>query len=518
MPNQPPSTDYLPYLFLAVMIIAGGIVAFVADGLGRKIGKKRLSFFGLRPRYTATLITVGAGILIPIITILAIYGLSSDVREWIQEGRGAQRRAIQAQARADEWEKEADSLEVKYQELQGTNKKLTHEQQKLTSEQAKLTRQVEENKAAVAAAEQKREAAQQKVQVTERKLATAESKMVETDKAIVAKTEEIKEKQAEVQKTLKEVALVRQNLKSTSNQNNDLSKQNLSLERRQMQLEGELKNSEKELANLQQQRRVYEAEIESYKQSVESYKFSITQYSNQINDLTEKVEQLSSFLKSSFVASRTKPMIFEVGEELARIQLPPSLTPSSARTAFFDLLQRARTSALANKAINSPVTPPAGLIPREFNQRVIGIQEQEEAIIRGIVAQRTELVFIARSMVNSFEGEHVGLEFVAYRNKLVYHEGKLITEKRLDGRKSDADVLSQIQDFIGTNVRNQALKDGIIPKSGSKGLLGRTVSEEELFELIREIRSNNQLVRLQALAKQDTNAGDQLELLFRVRL
>ena len=59
MPNQ--TTDFIPYLFLAAMIIISGLVAFVADGMGRKIGKKRLSFMGLRPRYTATLITVAAG-------------------------------------------------------------------------------------------------------------------------------------------------------------------------------------------------------------------------------------------------------------------------------------------------------------------------------------------------------------------------------------------------------------------------------------------------------------------------
>ncbi|MBQ7630297.1 MAG: DUF3084 domain-containing protein, partial [Selenomonadaceae bacterium] len=40
------------YLII-VMIITGGAIAFIGDKLGTKIGKKRLSIFGLRPRHTS---------------------------------------------------------------------------------------------------------------------------------------------------------------------------------------------------------------------------------------------------------------------------------------------------------------------------------------------------------------------------------------------------------------------------------------------------------------------------------
>jgi hypothetical protein len=210
-------------------------------------------------------------------------------------------------------------------------------------------------------------------------------------------------------------------------------------------------------------------------------------------------------------------MIFEASEELARVQLPPSLSPVAARNAYLDLLQRARNLALDRKARSSPVLPAAGLFPRQIGGRLVSEGEQEEAIVRGITAQRDELVFFVRSFFNSFEGEYVFLEFVALRNRQIYVQGKLITEKRIDGRKSDAEVLSQIQEFIGSNVRAQALKDGMIPPSGRNSQLG-SIDEAALLELIREIRSFNQVVRLQAIAALDTNAGDKLSLNFRVRL
>lgn len=508
MPNQ--STDYLPYLFIAAMIIISGVVAFVADGMGRKIGKKRLSFLGLRPRHTATLITVSAGILTSILTIGAIYLLSADVRDWIREGRSAIRRANEYRADADKQEKENERLEATQKNLQGTTKKLTSDVKNLTS-------QAKASKDAAALANEQLKAAQGQYSAAQQKVARLEPKLRSTEQQIQEKIKEIADKNRRVGEVRANLTKVEANLKNVSGQNNEYSIRNRDLEREQLKLEKELAEAERSLNDLQTQKKSFEAEIDSYKESIEAYRFSIEQYTTKVSGLQQQYEQISSQLRTNLVASRTKPMIYEASEELARIQLPPSLSPVAARAAFFDLLQRARTDALANKAINSPTTAPAGLFAREFNQRVVSVQDQEEAIVRGITAQRPELVFIARSVVNAFEGEFVLLEFVAYRNKLVYQEGKLIVEKRIDGRKSEVEVLKQIQDFISTNVRNQALKDGMIPPSGHKGQLG-AISEEDLFDLIREVRSNNQLVRLQALAKADTNAGDQLDLLFRVRL
>ena len=45
-------------VLIAVLVATGGIIAFIGDRLGTKIGKKRLSLFGLRPRYTSTIVTI----------------------------------------------------------------------------------------------------------------------------------------------------------------------------------------------------------------------------------------------------------------------------------------------------------------------------------------------------------------------------------------------------------------------------------------------------------------------------
>ncbi len=64
-------------LALAVM---GGLIAFIGDSLGYKLGKRRLSVFGLRPRHTSTLMTVVSGVFIAALTLGALAVASDNVR------------------------------------------------------------------------------------------------------------------------------------------------------------------------------------------------------------------------------------------------------------------------------------------------------------------------------------------------------------------------------------------------------------------------------------------------------
>ena len=59
---------------ITVLVITGGIIAFIGDRLGTKIGKKRLSIFGLRPRHTSIIITIFTGIVITTLTFGVMFG------------------------------------------------------------------------------------------------------------------------------------------------------------------------------------------------------------------------------------------------------------------------------------------------------------------------------------------------------------------------------------------------------------------------------------------------------------
>ncbi|MDD5091872.1 MAG: DUF3084 domain-containing protein, partial [Candidatus Wallbacteria bacterium] len=62
------------------LILFSGLLAYIGDVLGYRIGKMRISFFSLRPRVTAQVIAVGTGIVITFITIGFSSLISQEVR------------------------------------------------------------------------------------------------------------------------------------------------------------------------------------------------------------------------------------------------------------------------------------------------------------------------------------------------------------------------------------------------------------------------------------------------------
>lgn len=68
-------------IFTIILIsVISGLIAYLGNQLGRYIGRKRLSVFKLRPRYTSTLFTIATGILISLLTITTAMILSNNVR------------------------------------------------------------------------------------------------------------------------------------------------------------------------------------------------------------------------------------------------------------------------------------------------------------------------------------------------------------------------------------------------------------------------------------------------------
>ncbi|OGC04248.1 hypothetical protein A2276_06580 [candidate division WOR-1 bacterium RIFOXYA12_FULL_43_27] len=70
----------LAFRVIFLLIVVSGAVSYVGDKIGRYIGRRRLSLFGLRPRYTAVMVTIVSGILIATITFATFIVLSREAR------------------------------------------------------------------------------------------------------------------------------------------------------------------------------------------------------------------------------------------------------------------------------------------------------------------------------------------------------------------------------------------------------------------------------------------------------
>src|SRR5579883_2845076 len=69
-----------------VLMFAGGVIAYLGDTWGYKLGKKRLTLFGLRPRVTANLLTVVFGVLIALLTFGVLISVNAGFRVALLRG------------------------------------------------------------------------------------------------------------------------------------------------------------------------------------------------------------------------------------------------------------------------------------------------------------------------------------------------------------------------------------------------------------------------------------------------
>lgn len=66
-------------IYLLVAVVAG-CIAYMGNDLGKKIGKKKRTLFGLRPKHTSNLITALVGSLIAIVTLTLVLIFSQEAR------------------------------------------------------------------------------------------------------------------------------------------------------------------------------------------------------------------------------------------------------------------------------------------------------------------------------------------------------------------------------------------------------------------------------------------------------
>lgn len=143
-------------LILAVM---GGIIAYIADKLGSKIGKKKLTVMGLRPHNTSVLLTVLSGILIAGCTIGVLAVSSQSARTALF---GMEQLQKEMAALNDEKTKATEELKAALAEVTSKNNQI-----------AKLDVEIKESQAAKAAAEANLSQAQASLSAAEGDLAQA---------------------------------------------------------------------------------------------------------------------------------------------------------------------------------------------------------------------------------------------------------------------------------------------------------------------------------------------------------
>ena len=383
--------DPLSLGFLALVIVLGAVIALMADRLGRRLGKQRRSLFGLRPRHTAELLIVVGGLLIPFVTVAIVMAASSDVRQWLFEGRKAIDQAKQLQGRV------AD-LELREEEA---NRKLREIAQRVDT----LTKR--ENDARKAAQKAQAEVTQLSAQRAELQKTYNQ---VKGELARVRK--ELAQRRTELTKALTEYSALELNYEELRRVREDAEQANLQLIRDVERLERDEQGLKARLDALSTQVKDKERELD---EAEKRYQAMIADFQKDIDKATAERKQAEQdlvrarqFLVLTLDVARTRPMTFRMGEELGRQNVPAALTAEQANGLLQSFLRTVRTTAQARGASGRSIDEPAAVIPEYTDPggHTVTTQEQVDHVVEVV----TKSVRRLREMSPLYEMAKEGID------------------------------------------------------------------------------------------------------------
>ena len=144
-------------VLIAALIVTGGAIAVIGDRVGSRVGKKKLSLFGLRPRHTSVIVTIVTGVLITTLTFAVLAAASENVRVALFGMEKLNEEMRDTQAKLDEAGQKLAVADEKQQEAGAALKKSQGEIDALQKEQAELetrTKELAETSAQLEAAKQ----------------------------------------------------------------------------------------------------------------------------------------------------------------------------------------------------------------------------------------------------------------------------------------------------------------------------------------------------------------------------
>lgn len=189
-------------VLILVIAVMGGVIAYIGDKLGTKVGKKKLTIFGLRPKHTSILVTIVTGILISASTLGIMAVASQDVRTALFGMEELKARLISLSSEVIAKNQELDTsraeLDKKTQEYTTLMSKISETAAKLKTISAELESVSAERDRTIAALEKLQTdyaAAQENVALLEKTKAELDTKvasLTESKKTLESDVENLK--------------------------------------------------------------------------------------------------------------------------------------------------------------------------------------------------------------------------------------------------------------------------------------------------------------------------------------
>jgi uncharacterized protein (DUF3084 family) len=494
-----------------LLVLLSGAVAAVGDWLGRRLGKKRLRFGRLRPKHTAIITTFIAGMLITAVTIVILSLMSEPVRKWLTEGARIQEQL--SEARGD-LSAAQTQLDAGRKDIAGVRAELQTEREKLAEEQKKVDSATKE------AETMRKEAASLKTQV-----ALLGGKIEASAKKLSDLQARYDEVDTELKIRLDNIAEYKRQQDEYIEQNNQLLASNATLEGDISRLQKRITDLNKEVEDAQQAQAIANASFVTERQRIEADRQkALADLRSAESELTNArkllsdVQRAAAMFRSDASRARFNKLIYSRGDELARLPVRSMLSQAEARNYLLAVMELASRDALARGAEelqNSNIA--VGFLAFTMNDGTVVTQEMQfQQAVDEIAAKPTDQLIVVRTLTNAFEDDSIAIDVETVPNRIVYSLGDFIIETRIDGRMGVQGVTEALVTFIADQLRERAVKDGMVPATGRQPELGE-ITQEQIQQIVGDIVVTERTIVVRFHAAKETRAGDTLTLDIRLR-
>lgn len=559
-------------LFFVLMVFVAGFIAWAGDRIGHKSGKKRHSLFGLRPRHTAMVFTIGSGMAISLVSFGLFYASSEAFRIVVRDGaalydtnrrlkadnrlteyalKRSRQRATEARQESDRLLAERDAAEAArdraVDRLQDVQAKVSGLQTRYDNAAADLT----QTRSNLETASGELHTIQANLNEKTRQIATADTAVREAQSRVTIAQRNVrqaKQRQQTAENDAKNAQSRLANVENTANkvfdvQAKNLQKQNQTLTKQQQRLVAQGKELDDLQTRLAQQTSLYVAQkkkADEQKQVLEGL----------ATELTEKRAEYDRVV-SSTAALRRRQITYRNGEEVDRFPIKPGYNVWRIQAILDAALTQAAHKAEQRGAARSGQARAVLILPRlaraasepvtvarftgeETSYRAgesaehFTEDDQIRAAADAIRRENRDVVVLVKAVANSFAGEPVAVDFVIHPNPVVLSEKTPIAETlvRPGSRQEVADLL---QTFLASDVHKSLIDAGIIPvaRGGEASDVEAASSElrtddfaltsDEWLNLLEAVRNAGPRVRVRVFPARDLRAGDTAALRFEVK-
>ncbi|NEQ29853.1 MAG: DUF3084 domain-containing protein [Leptolyngbya sp. SIO4C5] len=402
------------YILILAILVLGGVIATVGDRIGMRVGKARLTLFNLRPRQTATVISILTGSVVSGTTLALLFAVSDQLRTGVFELETLQ-----------------DDLKEARQDLQATQSEKTGVEEELATA---VRDQIQ--------AQQRLRQINESLQTAVERQATTQARLNQTQK--------------QLQSVSQQAQQLRSEIGSLQSERRNLLEQQAAVRAQIAQRDQEIAQRDQELSQRDQEIVQRDREIDQRDQAIAQREARLQKLQEQQAFLEEQVEQLDrEFLglrQGSVALGRNEPIL----ARLVQVRDPEQTSALIRR-----LLQEANWLALQNidPGADQPTRQIIRIASADVEQLADRISDGQEYIVRFLSAAN---YIVGEPCVIQAENSCIEVFADATVNRLVYEQGQQLAETTLEtANPSDQELISRLQ-LLAAATQFRGSQDGVI--------------------------------------------------------